>query len=356
MKGLINKIVVLKILILLVINNVRASGYQGGFVNAWDSSGIVVSGKVTFVKEKSKSKFIKKNELIRYISSRVAGKFILKVDKYHKGDLKNDTVEFCDLYLYSTAGLRLKSNSKYLVFLQNSQERDYSSKGKHDKMLSALWAIEITNKNNKILDSAIKSYKDYKLLKKDNNKKVHSLKELYKPNKYVYYHFLNEIIKYKVTDAIPELERQLKNPNSERSIISSLSALNTLGVNKTQSLIALLDKPEFKMKWKVLQILSRLKEDKDIIIPAIMKLIYDKEEYIAIDAMSTLLEMEQHNMIPLLIKKIENINSKYRYNAVFALRRYKNKLNEKELAIIKGLANDKDKSIRMIIRQIINNK
>jgi len=324
--------------LLLLADDASASGYTGGFADAWERSWVAASGSVTFVG--SKEDRISGSE----------GKYRLQIDQCYKGTPENEPIVFYDLHYQSSAGLHLTSGSNYLVFLQDSEGRNRSMVGANTNknIISSLCAIKITDNTESEIKRATALYQTYQKVKDLDERRSYLLQQLEEPNRYVARYFLREILVNKMVEAIPHFQEKLKQASSERDKLDQAANLRCLGVNIRPQLLAWLKDPDFKTKAEVIEELVRLK-DKDA-MSAISKFIDNQDEYLAVTARSALLRMGQREIIPRLLEMIKvSTNSTVRYNAIHVLNwNYNGSFTPDELEAIKASIHDTDESISRV--------
>ncbi len=324
--------------LVFLANGADASGYRGGFANAWESSWIVASGSVTFLDAETDH------------AVRQKGKYQLQIDKCYKGKFENREIVFYDLSYRSFGGLNLTSGSVYLLFLQDFTARKKSvvRKNLSKNIVTCLWAVKITGDTRNEIESAITLYQNYQRLEDPEERKSYLLEQLDEGNRYVSPYFGREILINKVVEAIPHFEKQLAS-GSEPERLDAASRLRILGHQDIgDCLIDWLRDSQWKDKAGVILELGRLGMKNAI--PEIRKFVYSDNDLLAVRARTTLLEFGEPDAKALLFDTIKTSTSHAaRLNAIHALNwNYAGTFTADEIKLVEILTQDKDDSVRRV--------
>jgi len=339
---------VLAFLILLVISPACWARFvpPPGMADSWGNSSIVVLGSLQRV------------EVSDDEAAKGWGRYEVKVEKRYKGDLLQGKLEFVDPFDRVDGYVWLVEDDRCLIFLQTAVDRkesNYLADSGLGKALSRLRAFTVEENNLGILEEAITLISTYLDLP-ETGQKPFLLENLTISNSYIRPLIDNEIVRIRMTEAIPYYQEKLRRAADEEGRLREISTLRLLGDPGVKAtLLEWLNDDSYKTKRDILEEFVRL-EDKSV-IPEIRKWIDVEDAQVAVTARSALLRLGESDAKGLLLEMIQlSDDPTARYNAIHCLNwNNEHGFTEEEIAVIRPLVNDEQESVARVTGFIIEN-
>ena len=341
--------IALALLVFLVMSSISfTSGYQPDMATAWKEASIVVLGttsEVDALDEQAKA------------GEDSFGVYVMKVEKTFKGDSAQDRLEFIDPHDRTSASLWIMEGKRYLVFLQTAEDRKKHQHYKDEKLgtaLSGLCVFEVDDDNRGAIEEAITMIQAYQSLPQ-GGRKAFLLENVSVTNRYIRPMIHFEVLRARISEAIPYYQSQLSRAKDEEQRLYHLSSLRCLGAPGVKAtLVAWLTDDSIKTKTNVFEEMVRL-GDKSV-IPEIRKWIGSKDDRVAVSARSALLRLGENDAQSLLLEMIQRSKDPVaRYNAIHYLiwLDQKEPFTDEEKATIQALVNDEQESVARVAGFII---
>lgn len=312
--------------------------------SSWAGSSIVVLGRVRSVEIPEKEK------------AKGWGRYEVEVEKFYKGELAQDKLGFIQPFDRSEGAEVFGEGERCLIFLQTVQDRkktgDFSDTD-FGAALTLTRSFSTDRHDLAAMEEAITLVTAYRELP-ESGQKAFLLENLANSNSHVRSLIDREIVRIRMTEAIPyyrEKLRQAADDESRRRQISTLRLLGDPGVKAT--LLEWLNGDSFKPKRDVLEELVAL-GDKSV-VPEIRKWIDAKDDQVVVAARSALLRLGEADAKGLLLEMIQRSNDPIaRYNAIHFLH-WNNRLGftDEEIAAIQPLVDDQDESVARVAGFIV---
>jgi hypothetical protein len=335
------------IVLLFMSSRCFASGYQGDLAEAWGRASIVVLGRPQIV-----------HTVDNALENRrgVSGTYRVVVQQAYKGAKPDDKLEFIDPFCRSTAGLWIREGETYLIVLQSKDDRKkhpHPATNKLGDVLTGLRVFKVNDTNLAEIEAGIATVRTYESLT-PKDRKAFLLQNLAVTNAYSHRLIVREIIKARITEAIPFFQQQLSQATTEVDklrLISNLRCLGDPGVKAT--LLSWLADDSFHRKREVIDALVNLK-DKSL-VPTLRNYVDAKDDLVAVAARNGLLQLGDPDAKRLILDMIEkSTNPIARYNAIHQLNwGYSGDFTDNEKKTISDLVHDKDQSVARVAGFIV---
>ena len=302
-----------------------------GMASVWGESSIVVLGRLQGVTVSGEE------------AEKGWGRYELKVEKIYKGDLPPGRLEIVDPFERVEGHVWFVEGDRFLIFLQTAKDRKESghlADAGLGTTLSRLRAFTVGENNLGAIEEAITLISTYLDLP-ENGRKQFLLDNLTIANSYIRPLIDGEIVRIRMTEAVPYYREKLRQAADEESRLHQISTLRLLGDPGVKAtLLEWLTGDSFKTKRDILEELVRL-GDKSV-IPEIRKWIDVKDDQVAVTARSALLRLGEADAKGRLLEMIQRSDDPTaRYNAIHFLNwNNEHGFTAEEIAVIRPLVDD----------------
>jgi hypothetical protein len=316
-----------------------ASGYMGDIARAWNDASIVVMGRPSLIPGPEE-----KWEMEQ-------ASYSMRIEKAYKGAKPDSQIEFLEPYFRSTASLHIRDGSRYLLFIQTSNDRNEQRRNSRKKLgavLSGLCAFRVTDATLPKIEDAIETVAKYETLG-PLERKPFLLQHLSDTNDYSRSFIVREILIARIQEAIPHFQQRLAHATTEDKKLYEISNLRCLGDPGVKAiLLSWLADHSFTQKREIVEELERLNDSS--VVPAIRKYIDAEDALLAVSARNALLRLGEPDGKSLCLDMVQrDILPTARYNAIHHLNwDFSGDFTDAEKAIIRKLVHDKDESIARV--------